>query len=246
MYNWLFLLFQGLFKFKQFQIEDNRSAMKVGTDGTMLGCWVNTVDCRSVLDVGCGSGVLTAIIGQKNSLARIIGIDVEDGAISDAIENVLNLPVEWRDRIQIIQTRLQDFDTQVEFDLIVSNPPFFENSQISVNDKRNFARHTESLHYTDIFKFAKDHLSPKGKIAIVLPIDNAKEALKIAGDFYLHPQRICEVLPNPSKVPHRIMFEVGREEFNVQRTSLTIETGVRRHDYTEEYKELCREFYLYF
>lgn len=220
--------------------------MKVGTDGTMLGCWANVSRADHILDVGCGSGVLSVICAQKNGLAKIIGVDVEEGAVGDAKRNVSLLDDSWKERISIIQTRLQDFVPDQKFDLIISNPPFFENSQISPDDARNFARHTDSLHYSEILQFAKEYLSPTGKIAIVLPHENGVEAIEKAEANNLFASRICKVYPNPNKEPHRLMFELRKQKGVPQIETLTIETGIKRHDYTPEYKELGKDFYLYF
>lgn len=220
--------------------------MKVGTDGTMLGCWVSLDHCDQVLDVGCGSGVLSIICAQKNAQAIITGIDVEQGAVLDAMENVDALQKEWRQRITILHSRLQDFIPPVQYDLIVSNPPFFENSQVSPDDKRNFARHTESLHYSEIILFAKEYLTSKGRIAMVLPYENGLEAIdfiKTSG-FFIH--RSCTVHPVPSKAPHRLLIEASKSPVEEIKEKLIIETGIKRHDYTEEYIRLGKDFYLYF
>ncbi|CAG5079406.1 tRNA1(Val) (adenine(37)-N6)-methyltransferase [Parvicella tangerina] len=227
-------------------IDDSNSAMKVGTDGTMLGCWVNTDGVQSVLDIGCGSGVLTTICAQKNSEALITGIDVEEGAIKDASSNTENLPKSWRDRITITQVKLQDYHPDQQFDLILSNPPFFENSQVSPDDARNFARHTSSLHYRDIIKFAKNYLSESGRLNLVLPYENGKKAQAEGEEMGFFVSRTCVVRPVPQKPPHRLMIEFSNVKTPFKEELLTIETGVQRHDYTTAYKELGKDFYLYF
>lgn len=220
--------------------------MKVGTDGTMLGCWADVGSAGTILDIGCGSGVLSIICAQKNSNASIVGIDIEEGAVLDARQNVDALQESWRSRIAILQTRLQDFQSDHAFDVIISNPPFFENSQFSPDDTRNFARHTNSLHYSEILKFAQQNLTEKGKIFLVLPYENGKTSVEVAAELDFYPKRMCSVHPVPQKPPHRLLLEFCKEKVTCKETSLTIETGLARHDYTEEYKALGKDFYLYF
>lgn len=235
-----------MFRYKQFTIIDDNCAMKVGTDGTMLGCWSNLAGSRRILDIGCGSGVLCAIAAQKNDTAKIIGVDVEIGAIKDAKVNVSSLPDSWSSRIDIVETRLQDFIPKKKFDLIISNPPFFENSQVSPDDARNYARHTNSLHYSDVFDFASKHLTGDGRINLVLPYENGLEAIHVAEKFGFHASRVCTVHPVPQKPPHRLLLELTNYPVSLEKTELTIESGKKRHDYTEEYQRLGEEFYLYF
>lgn len=220
--------------------------MKVGTDGTMLGCWADVSYAKNILDVGCGSGVLSIICAQKNPNAVIVGIDVEKGAITDALSNVQSLDISWKQRIEIIEARLQDYDVSQPLDLIISNPPFFENSQVSPDDARNYARHTNSLHYTDIFRFAEVNLLDSGSVYLVLPYGNGLEALEKSKSSGLYAELVCAVRPVPHKPPHRLLMKFVKQECYPKETELIIETGIERHDYTKEYQELGKDFYLYF
>lgn len=220
--------------------------MKVGTDGTMLGCWSRLSEAQNILDIGCGSGVLSIISAQKNPRASIFGLDVESGAIMDAKHNVSQLSEDWKNRISILETKLQDFQSDQKFDVIISNPPFFENSQVSPDDARNYARHTNSLHYSDILDFALENLNEGGRINLVLPYENGVEAVQIAENKGFYASRLCTVYPIPQKPPHRLLIELTNVSVEPDTTSLTIETGIKRHDYTLEYQELGKDFYLYF
>ena len=162
----------GVFKFKQFSIRQDNTAMKIGTDGTLLGAWVNVENANNILDVGTGTGVIALMTAQRNLEAKVTAIEINQDAIVDATYNIDNSP--WTERVKLENSSLQEFITIEKYDVIVSNPPFFENSLRSNSKNRNNARHTDSLHYTDILKFSQDHLKEKGIIALILPIENAE------------------------------------------------------------------------
>jgi tRNA1Val (adenine37-N6)-methyltransferase len=236
----------SMFRYKQFTIRDENTAMKVGTDGTLLGCWVNVRDAKSVLDVGAGTGVIGIMCAQKNESCRITSLEIDEGALVDAVYNVSLLPEAWKSRIEIKKCRLQDFLPNDKIDVIVSNPPFFENSQLNQDESKTKARHTSSLHYEEIMEFSQHHLSNKGTLSLILPYSNGEEALKVCDQYGLFPSRICEVKPVPNKNSHRLLLTFGKQKESVEREYLTIETGIKRHEYTTEYIALGKDFYLYF
>ncbi len=220
--------------------------MKVGTDGTLLGCWVNTENANNILDIGTGTGVIGIMCAQKNPYANIEALEIDEGALIDAAFNINQLDDSWKRRILLHNKRLQDFKTENKYDVIVSNPPFFENSQLNLNDAKIKARHTESLHYSDILSFAKSHLSEKGSVSLILPYENGLNAIESAKELDLFSKRICKVFPNPNKNAHRLLLEFSKQESEVESSTLTIETGFKRHEYTEEYMKIGKAFYLYF
>lgn len=220
--------------------------MKVGTDGTLLGCWVDVLDAKTILDIGAGTGVIGIMCAQKNHDAVITSLEIDDNAIIDAAANIANLQLDWKARISLVHCGLAGFKPKTVFDVIVSNPPFFEKSQENLDESRSKARHTSSLHYTQIFKFAEKHLSEKGTLSMILPVENGKEAIEVCGNYHLNLHKVCEVKPVPSKSPHRLLLTFGKELLVVEESCLTIETGVKRHEYTPEYIKLGKEFYLYF
>lgn len=229
-----------MFRFKQFAIRQTHAAMKVGTDGAMLGAWVNTEGAMNVLDIGTGTGIIAMMLAQRNNNAVIEAIEVDDQAIIDAAFNFHNCP--WPDRIKLVHQSLQDFISDKSYDLIVSNPPYFENSLKSSTHQKVKARHTDSLHYSEIIDFAINHLSENGHLAMVLPVENAEKCIAYGKAKGFFSSRICKVKPVPHKQHHRYLFELSKSKATVREEELIIETG-KRHDYTEQYIKMCNAFY---
>ena len=232
------------FKFKQFSVVDTHTAMKIGTDGILLGSWVDLKGDEHILDVGSGCGVIALMAAQKNNQAKITAIEIDDSACIDAHENIFNSP--WKDRVTLMNAPLQEFNSDQKWDSIISNPPFFENSMSAKGEERHQARHTDSLHYTDLLFFAQKHLSDNGSLNIILPVENGEACMDVCSDFDLHAQRTCYVKPVPQKEPHRILLSIGKQNIPAEKTTLIIEDGVTRHHYTSAYKEICKDFYLKF
>ena len=232
----------GVFRFKQFNIRQDNTAMKIGTDGTLLGAWVNVSGAKNILDIGTGTGVIGLMNAQRNTNANITAIEINEDAIVDATFNISESP--WSQRVELIHTSLQSFQPISKYDVIVSNPPFFEKSLKSTSNNRNNARHTDSLHYTDILAFAESHLNDNGIIALILPVENAEKCIEIAQDYNLHLKRKCWVKPVPHKPAHRIVFELTNTiQEKIDETELIVETG-KRHDYSDDYIALTNAFYI--
>lgn len=229
-----------MFRFKQFAIRQTHAAMKVGTDGAMLGAWVDLSDAKTILDIGTGTGIIAMMLAQRNNNALIDAIEIDDQAVIDAEFNFQNCP--WSDRINLIHSSIQTFIPKAKYDLIISNPPFFENSLKSSSYQKKTARHTDSLHYADIVEFALKHLSENGKVTLVLPVENAEKCIEYAETNNLFLSRICRVKPVPHKQYHRFLFELSKEKTKPIEEELVIETGMR-HDYTDQYTEMCKAFY---
>ena len=229
-----------MFRFKQFAIRQENAAMKVGTDGALLGAWSDVSKANNILDIGTGTAIIAMMVAQRNSTAAITAIEIDEKALIDANFNVENCP--WTNRIKIIQSSLQEFTPTLKFDSIISNPPFFENSLKSNSRSKIKARHTDSLHYSDILNFASIHLSNIGVLHLILPVENAEKCIETAieGGFYL--KRICKVHPVPNKNAHRFVFELTKNATPTISESLIIETG-KRHDYSLDYIALTKAFY---
>jgi tRNA1Val (adenine37-N6)-methyltransferase len=231
------------FRFKQFTICQDKCAMKIGTDAILLGAWSNCSTAKTILDIGTGTGVLALMMAQKCN-AEIYAIDIEEQAIIQAKENSNNSP--WNNRVQFFCTSIQNFKSTIKkFDLIITNPPFFQNSLQAPEKARTHARHNITLTPEDIFESTLKLLSKEGKLAIVWPMEQGEIFIELALTKNLYCQRKLLVKPNPSKKNHRILLEFGFEKTKQISEELTIETDTRHH-YTDAYKELTKDFYLHF
>jgi tRNA1Val (adenine37-N6)-methyltransferase len=228
----------SVFKFKEFSIIQEKSAMKVGTDGVLLGCWVACEKANNILDIGCGTGLITLILGQRNLNSNVTGIEIDEIASQEAQENISNS--DWEERIEIKHTSLQQFTHQLKFDLIVSNPPFFP--QNKSQQSRDIARHTNTLSFEELIDNAANLLGEKGIFSVIIPKNSEKYFCEIATVHKLYCIRVCYVKGNETSAVKRVMMEFSFIKTIVLTEHLTIERS--RHNYTDEYIQLCKDFYL--
>ena len=231
-----------MFRFKQFTIHQSLCAMKVGTDGVLLGAWTALGDePRRVLDLGTGTGVIALMMAQRTAEAQIVGVDID--AVDQARQNGEESP--WKDRLTFVQCAVQEFETDPKFDLIVSNPPFFVDSLQCPDQERTQARHTVTLSFEELIAAADRLLSDRGRLAVVLPIVEGEQFLRSAMRHF-HLTRRTEVKTTPKRAPKRVLMEFARQAVGeVENDFLIIGTG-EHETYTEEYKRLTRDFYLKF
>lgn len=232
------------FQFKQFRICQQRSAMKVGTDGILLGAWANMGSALKILDVGTGTGLIALMAAQRTN-AEITGIDIQKEAVYEAAANVSKSP--WSERIIMKHLSLQDFmlNCNESFDLIISNPPFFTTGIKPESQDRLNARHHDMLPFATIIEGADKLLSKKGLLALILPFSLLTGICNEAEKKQLHLIRLTEVKPTTAQVPNRCLMEFSREYLPLQRNILEIykEEG---KDYTGNFKKLTADFYLNF
>jgi len=215
--------------------------MKVGTDGVLLGAWVNVEGARSLLDAGTGSGLLALMVAQR-STALIDAVEIDENACGQARENVAICP--WKDRIMIHHDTFQHFarKTDNRYDLIVSNPPWYRNSLKPPSLSRSMARHDERLGYEELLYGSDNLLSDEGRLGIILPAREIAGFTELAYFHNLHLQRKTMVKPAPDKDHSRCLAEFGRlRPFSVEKRELIIKQGKK---YSDEYLELTREYYL--
>ena len=191
----------GGFTFKQFHIDHSRCAMKVGTDGTLLGAWVRLpATTRSILDVGTGSGLIAIMAAQRSAEAHITAIDIDADCVAQARLNAEASP--WNSRISVQHTSLQEFATEERFDVIVSNPPYFIDSLTSPDAGRTTARHTATLPFEELVSGVKRLLAPDGHFSLILPTVEAERFISAArGVLFLSRHNY---LPQRSNSPSRV------------------------------------------
>lgn len=230
------------FQFKQFTVYQDNCAMKVGTDGVLLGAWANVGEAQRILDIGTGTGLLSLMVAQR-SKAQILGIEIDEAAAQQAMENVERS--DWRERIQIKNLSLQDFvlQTNERFDFILSNPPYFNESLKAASSERTIARHTDTLSYEVLLKSVAALLTDEGRFAVVLPYSEKERFLLLAASQSLFAHQIVDIYPTPQSTPKRFLAEFSKQKTECELSKLVIESA-GRHQYSEEYVELTREYYL--
>ncbi|MFT5249198.1 MAG: tRNA1Val (adenine37-N6)-methyltransferase [bacterium] len=231
-----------MFEFKQFSIQQDRCAMKIGTDGVLLGAWVSLENNpESILDIGAGTGILSLQLAQRCLAETLEAIEIDEDAFEQCVVNFENSP--WGDRLFCFHASAQEFAAEMEeeYDLIISNPPFYSDEYKSGDSKRNTARFTDTLPFKDLAIFAYQFLSEKGIFALILPRKEEENFIALASEVGLFPKRICRVRGNPTSEVKRSLMEFTFEKSKIIQEELTIE--ISRHVYTEAYKNLVKDFY---
>lgn len=230
------------FQFKQFTIHQDRCAMKVGTDGVLLGAWVNCAAAKNILDIGTGTGLIALMLAQRCG-AQIDAVEYDTDAAQQAAENVA--ASSFADRINVHAVPFQEFEPadNKRYDLIVSNPPFFNNSLKPPKENRSNARHGDTLNFSEILHGSKKLLAENGRLTVVLPLKEAEDFMDIAEEVGYFLVEQCHVLPHPEAKAKRMLLTLARIKVTCKKTQLQIETNVR-HQYSLEFKALTADFYL--
>jgi len=237
------------FQFKKFTVWHDKCAMKVGTDGVLLGAWATVFhadNCKkiSVLDVGTGTGLIAMIIAQRNENAYIDALDIDNDAFIQAVENVERSP--FKGRINVIRKSLFEYSTEKQYDLIVSNPPFFKNSLKCPDEKRSVARHNDSLPLKQFIEHAVTMLSEDGRIALILPMQQSEELDFIIATHRLYVIRRTDVVSVEGLHPKRFMIEVSTRDIAAEDKMHNILTlSTKEHERTSQYRALTKELYLF-
>ena len=230
------------FIFKQFEVHQDRCAMKIGTDGVLLGCWAPVDNVYSVLDIGAGTGVISLIIAQRSTAQTIDAIEIDEEAYEQTVENFERS--KWGDRLFCYHSSFQEFFTEIddEYDLIISNPPFYTENYKTNDKKRDLARFEDALPFEHLLYGSSKLLSDRGKLVIILPYKSEEEIITVAKQFHLYPQKITRVKGSPNTETKRSLIALGFERKEIFYDELVIE--ITRHRYTEEYVKLTKDFYL--
>ena len=238
------------FRFKQFTVWHDRCAMKVGTDGVLLGAWCPLPSQKPrrvrVLDIGVGSGLIALMLAQRlhqrEDLFSVLGIDIDCDAVEQSHINFQQSP--WKDSLTSQACRLQDMQAEHAFNLIVSNPPYFQDSLKNPNAQRATARHTDTLSYAELIAHSARLLQEDGILALVLPIEAEQEILALATEHGLHPTHITHVHSKPGKPAKRLLIALSPITDNRYPTTDIMYIEGANQPRSEEYQALTAEFYL--
>ncbi len=234
---------ENYFKFKQFIIFQDNCAMKVGTDSVLLGAFVNLDNIKTILDIGTGTGLIALMLAQKSN-AKITAIEIDKPAFEQALQNVSNSV--FSEQITLINLPVQDFaknGTQ-KYDLIISNPPYYQHHLKSGNKQKDIARHNETLDYKELVMSSKLMLNKNGRFCVIIPKDDESYFIDICKDNKLLLSQILNIRPTPTKNIKRVILEFSFNETKIESSELIIEIN-GRHNYSQRYKQLTKDFYQF-
>ena len=231
------------FHFKHFSLFHHRSTMKVGTDAILLGRWVEVKPSDVVLDIGTGCGLLPLMLSQKG-VAHVDAVDIDKASVEEATVNFA--ASQWREHLKAYHSDIVDFQTEKKYDLIVSNPPFFNRYSKCDSDRKSRARHNDAgLSYATICKVASRLMQPDGRFTLVLPVNVMEAFLEDAKNAGLYLRRRMTIIPIEGKEPNRVNLELGFGRIgNVIEETFVIRDADQR--FTVQYNEFLKEFYLGF
>jgi tRNA1Val (adenine37-N6)-methyltransferase len=233
----------SIFRFKQFEIEQNGCTMKVGTDGVLLGAWCDVQGGEEMLDIGTGTGVIAIMLAQRKLDANVDAVEIDTTACQTAQKNMLNSP--FSNRLNSFEESIQDFakTTRKEYDLIVCNPPFFTGGTLSAQTNRNDVRHTIKLPNGDLLNSVQRLLKKDGKFCVVLPFIEGLRFKELARNYNLYCTKVTQVKSKKEKPVERLLLQFEK----VNQPEITDELIIqfeKRNDFTPAYIALTKEFYL--
>jgi len=233
----------GSFSFKQFTIYQDRCIFKVGTDGVLLGAYADVSGIKTILDIGTGTGLIALMLAQRSE-AEITAIEPDFNSFEQACSNVRQS--KWSHRIRVIHTDLQNFMTESQkFDLIVSNPPYFNDSLKNPDPGKAAARHNVTLNNYDLVKGISGLLTDDGRAQVIMPYAEGSILIADAHEFGLYCNDMLKIRPLPANDVRRLIITFSRKRNKTTEKFLTIEHG-KRHEFTQEYIDLTKDFYLKF
>lgn len=232
----------SFFQFKKFRVYQDKCAMKVGTDGVLLGAWCSVFQARRILDIGTGTGLIALMVAQRAPEAVVDAVEIDVEAARQAMENVGIS--EWKNRISVFHSDFNRFglDEKEFYDVIVSNPPFFEKSLLPPDEARQVARHTETFDLNSLFSVSYRLLAETGVLSVVYPVSGLLRMKEVAKSNSLFLSRLAFVRGRVGGEVKRVLTEWRKSPHPVEEKEISVEKS--RHIYTEEYIALTRDFYL--
>ncbi len=232
-----------MFQFKQFQVKQEQSAMKIGTDAVLLGAWtpINNHP-KSILDIGAGTGILALMLAQRTNATQIDALEIDENAYEECVENFENSP--WDAQLFCYHAGLDEFvdDPEEEYDLIISNPPFYTESYKSPDVARELARFEDALPFEELIEAAVLLLSDIGFFSVIIPFKEEQKFISLCEEVALYPCKITHVKGTAHSEIKRSLLCFTRNEAEIEKSELQIE--LERHQYTKEYIALTKDFYL--
>ena len=232
-----------MFKFKQFSVNQDRCAMKIGTDGVLLGAWTPLINNPyNILDIGAGTGILSLMLAQRSNAEQIDAIEIDEEAYEQCVENFETSP--WGDKLFCFHAGLDEFvdEPEDEYDLIISNPPFYAEDFKTDDSQRDMARFQDAMPFEELIEAAALLLSDNGIFSVIIPFKEEAKFVSMCKELDLFPLQITRVKGTPTSDIKRSLLAFTRIEQTPLIDELTIE--ISRHQYTSEYIELTKEFYL--
>ncbi|TXD50915.1 MULTISPECIES: tRNA1(Val) (adenine(37)-N6)-methyltransferase [unclassified Polaribacter] len=234
------------FKFKEFTVHQDKTAMKIGTDGVLLGAWCSVANYPdTILDIGAGAGVVSLMIAQRSDAMTIDAVEVDEDAYEQTVENFEKS--DWGDRLYCYNATFQEFADEIAeeeetYDLILSNPPFYTDDFETDDTARNKARFTSSLSFENLLLGVSKILSENGTFSVIIPFKEEENFISLAKNNNLFLNRVCHVQGNPSSEIKRSLLQFSFDTSEIKKEHLIIE--IARHQYTEDYINLTKDFYL--
>ena len=234
------------FQFKEFTIHQDKTAMKVGTDGVLLGAWCSVDNFPdSILDIGAGTGLVSLMIAQRSDAMTIDAVELDANAYEQTVENFEQS--DWADRLYCYNASFQEFAQEIAeeeetYDVIVSNPPFYTDDFETENDSRNKARFTSALSFEELTNGVAKILSENGTFAVIIPFKEEEVFVALANQHKLLLNSVCRVQGNASSEIKRSLMEFSFHQTTIKEEHLIIENS--RHNYTDAYINLTKDFYL--
>ncbi len=232
------------FCFKKFKINQDKTAMKVGVDSLLFGVSAGFCNPNNVLDIGAGTGLLSFMAEQRTN-AKITAIEIDYDAYNQCVENIIMNSKE--SKIDILNISVQKFvlKTDNKFDHIICNPPFFENSFLSKDNTKNIARHTVQLTYNELIICVSSLLSKNGIFSVIVPFDNLEKLMQLSLENFLFCKREILIFPKENKTANRVILEFSKLKKKMK-NEMIIVRDKNTNEYTTQYKELTKDFYLNF